>query len=301
MAGISFFNKWSIRTKILAGFLLLALLAGIGGLINARGVGEMNKSFQSLADRATPAFLALHSLNASAHDMALAAIIVALSDDASSEFNSHVSVFETTVKEVEFAHSIYENTRERVETFDEELTLKKSEFYLGALSLVDAKKGGISKEVLLSMIASLRLHAEAFHNAVETVLVYEEEKIAAEKIRATAIGERVLTMTVIFGVLETLLAVFIGFFISGYITRSLKEVQEVAKDLAGGKFGRLIAVRTDDEIGELGNTFNKMAMEVQRAKIEAEDKVREQTAELQKENERMKEKVKNMNPSIDSG
>ena len=283
MVRIPFFNKWSIRTKILTGFLSIALLAGIGGFINARGVGQMNDAFQSVADRATPAFLALHSIDASAHDMALTVITIVLSNDSPEVFDKNTSAFETTVQEVEFAHDIYENTREHTEVFDEELNLKKRELYFSALSIVNAKKEGVTKEVLLVMIPSLRLRAEALHEVIKTAFIHEEEKIVAQKALASAIGKRVLTMTILFGILETLLAVLIGLFISGYIARSLKQVQEVAEDLTHGKFGRLIPSKSDDEIGRLGQTFNKMAMEVQRAKIEAEDKVREQAAGLQKE------------------
>lgn len=290
MVRVLLFNKWSIRTKILAGFLSIAALAAVGGFINARGVGEMNDAFQSIADRATPAFLALHSMDASAHDMALVAITIVLSDDPPEVFDTNISAFETTVQEVEFAHDIYKNTRVHTEVFDEELNLKKRELYLSALSIVNAKKERATKEVLLGMIPSLRLRAEAFSEDVDIALTHEEEKVVTQKAHASAIGSKVLTTAVIFGVLETLLAVLIGLFIANYIGRPLKHLQEVAEDLTRGEFGRLIPVRSDDEIGRLAQTFNKMTMHVQRAQLEAEEKVREQATAMQKENEQLKEK-----------
>ena len=285
MVRVPLFNKWSIRTKILAGFLSIAALAAVGGFINAHGVGQMNDEFQNVADRATPAFLALHSMNASAHDMALVAITIVLSNDPPEVFEKNISAFETTIQEVEFAHDIYENTRAHTEVYADELNNKKRELYLGALSIVNAKKEGVTKEVLLGMIPSLRLRAEAFNEFVEIALAHEEEKISVQKERASAIGKRVLTTAILFGVLETLLAVLIGLFIANYIGRPLAHLQEVAEDLTRGEFGRLIPVQSDDEIGRLAQTFNKMTMHVQRAKIEAEDKIREQTAGLQEENE----------------
>lgn len=282
MVRISFFNKWSIRTKILTSFLSIAALAAIGGFITTRGVGEMNDAFQSVADRATPAFLSLHSMNASAHDMALTAITIVLSNDSPEVFDKNISMFETTVQEVEFAYDIYENTRGHKEMFEVELDVRKREFYLAALALVNAKKEGEKKEKLLSLIPPLRTASKALTATVETVLVHEEEKVVAQKARASAIGKKVLTMSIIFGVLETLLAILIGLFIANYIGRPLKHLQKVAEDLTRGEFGRLISVQSDDEIGKLAQTFNKMTMHVQRAKIEAEDKVREQAAKSQK-------------------
>ncbi len=52
------------------------------------------------------------------------------------------------------------------------------------------------------------------------------------------------------------IAVLLGFLLTRTITRPIKEVTSRAAAMAGGDFSQLIAVRSGDEIGELGNMFN---------------------------------------------
>ena len=66
------------------------------------------------------------------------------------------------------------------------------------------------------------------------------------------------------GVLPALLvAGGIGFLIARMITKPLREMLGLAKDIASGNFSRKIKVRSKDEIGEFAQTFNQMAEEVE--------------------------------------
>ena len=62
--------------------------------------------------------------------------------------------------------------------------------------------------------------------------------------------------------LALLVAGGIGFLIARMITKPLREMAGLAKNIARGDFKRQIKVRSKDEIGELANTFNQMAEEL---------------------------------------
>jgi two-component system sensor histidine kinase ResE len=64
------------------------------------------------------------------------------------------------------------------------------------------------------------------------------------------------------GVVGFLLTTFFAFFLLTKITQPLREIKEAAGRLAQGDYQARVAIRSTDEIGELANTFNQMASEL---------------------------------------
>ncbi|WP_123040840.1 ATP-binding protein [Cohnella candidum] len=64
------------------------------------------------------------------------------------------------------------------------------------------------------------------------------------------------------GVVGFLLTTFFAFFLLTKITQPLREMKEAADRISQGDYTTRVAIRSSDEIGELANTFNQMASEV---------------------------------------
>lgn len=64
------------------------------------------------------------------------------------------------------------------------------------------------------------------------------------------------------GVVGFLLTTFFAFFLLTKITQPLREMKEAADRVSQGDYTTRVAIRSSDEIGELANTFNQMASEV---------------------------------------
>jgi two-component system sensor histidine kinase BaeS len=62
-----------------------------------------------------------------------------------------------------------------------------------------------------------------------------------------------------------LLALVLGGFLAFTMTRSLRELTEATLEIARGKFGKQVKVRSKDEIGELAASFNKMSADLEQA------------------------------------
>lgn len=54
-------------------------------------------------------------------------------------------------------------------------------------------------------------------------------------------------------------AFFVGYGYSKRMTKPIAEMNEVAREIAAGNFGKRVAIRNNDELGELGESFNNMA------------------------------------------
>ncbi len=70
---------------------------------------------------------------------------------------------------------------------------------------------------------------------------------------------RRLSQSIYLSAIGTIILAFIlGAILSGTITRPIRELTKATHDMAGGKFGQQVPVRSRDEIGELASSFNKM-------------------------------------------
>ena len=62
-----------------------------------------------------------------------------------------------------------------------------------------------------------------------------------------------------------ILAFIFGAILSRTITRPIRELTKATHEMAGGKFGQQVPVRSRDEIGELASSFNKMNNDLARS------------------------------------
>ena len=68
-----------------------------------------------------------------------------------------------------------------------------------------------------------------------------------------------LDLSLLFTAVGTVVLAFIfGSILSRTITRPIRELTKATHEMAGGKFGQQVPVRSRDEIGELASSFNKM-------------------------------------------
>jgi two-component system, OmpR family, sensor histidine kinase BaeS len=61
------------------------------------------------------------------------------------------------------------------------------------------------------------------------------------------------------------LALILGGVLAFTLTRSLRELTEATVEIARGKFGQQVKVRSRDELGELATSFNQMSLDLERA------------------------------------
>jgi two-component system, OmpR family, sensor histidine kinase BaeS len=67
------------------------------------------------------------------------------------------------------------------------------------------------------------------------------------------------------GLVAVGLAMILGGLLAYSLTRTLRELTDATVEIAGGKLGRQVKVRSRDELGELAGSFNKMSTDLARA------------------------------------
>lgn len=71
--------------------------------------------------------------------------------------------------------------------------------------------------------------------------------------------------TLVAGGVAVLLALLLGGLLAFTQTRSLRELTEATEEIARGKYGRQVKIRSKDELGDLATSFNKMSLDLVKA------------------------------------
>jgi two-component system sensor histidine kinase BaeS len=70
---------------------------------------------------------------------------------------------------------------------------------------------------------------------------------------------------VLSGIGAGVVALFLGVFLARALTQPVRELTAATRELAEGNLGRQVPVRSQDELGELADSFNKMSAELARS------------------------------------
>jgi len=73
------------------------------------------------------------------------------------------------------------------------------------------------------------------------------------------------TATLVSASVAVLLALCLGGLLAFTMTRSLRDLTEATVDIAKGRFGKQVKVRSKDEIGKLAESFNQMSFDLEQA------------------------------------
>ena len=71
--------------------------------------------------------------------------------------------------------------------------------------------------------------------------------------------------TLVSALVAAVLALILGGLLAYTLTGTLRELTEATLDIARGKFGRQVKIRSRDELGELAASFNRMSLELAQA------------------------------------
>lgn len=113
--------------------------------------------------------------------------------------------------------------------------------HLGEIVSADQLNAGTQIQVESETVGILLINTAPEKNPMEDEFIHRIN----DSILLSAIG-------------TIILALILGTILSRTITRPIRELTKATHEMAGGKFGQQVPVRSRDEIGDLASSFNKM-------------------------------------------
>jgi signal transduction histidine kinase/CheY-like chemotaxis protein len=114
-----------------------------------------------------------------------------------------------------------------------------------ALEVLLTRAEPLSREVMQEILPALQLEERSLVQAASTNF-FDVARVTAQ-------------ITILIFVLSAVLGVVIAYRLSTYLVRGLRQLGDEAALIGSGQFGQRIAVRREDELGELARAFNEMS------------------------------------------
>ncbi|WNS77765.1 methyl-accepting chemotaxis protein [Domibacillus sp. DTU_2020_1001157_1_SI_ALB_TIR_016] len=246
--------KVTIGKKLLAGFLVLAILLGMVSALAYYEIQKINHSYSDLVDRRAAILANVKDIQlyASREIASLRGILIA--DENAAEF------LQTSIEEIEKEVNSTETLNPDQEAQALLTTIKDLNAQLKDqsenLTNLQGQNSGEAMQLVKEDIMPLAIEIE---DAASQIAEIQEKDMQEGSIANSETVASIKTLMFICSLVSFVLAVFIGVFMTRMITRPILLLVESAGRIASGDLTEDdIKVKNQDEIGELAHAFNQM-------------------------------------------
>ncbi len=273
-----FFKRMKLGTKLLSGFLLVALVTIAMGLVGFKGMSDIMEQSIEVGHNRLPSVQALLTIGES--QMTILAAERGLTNSrmtAPEVREAQYKIMAEAWEQVEAAWKVYEPLPQTPEeaVLWKDFVLRWEAWKNSQRKVVDLAKerdsliaeGVPSSDPRISALDVTTVEASltARDSILPAMKLLKEiialnEKVAKEAVARADVHERNARIVIIVAMLlAVLLSVGIGVFITRLITVPIKSLGENAEKIAEGDLSVVIAYESADEIGHLADSFRKMA------------------------------------------
>jgi two-component system, OmpR family, sensor histidine kinase VicK len=135
---------------------------------------------------------------------------------------------------------------------------KLDTFYTSADALIKDAKAALGSPTG-TISSSIQESNKKFNAALADLMQYEQTAISQEKVEVMAAIKQIKSMLLLMTLGVTLAAIFISVVLARSIGASLVKLRKSAQRIANGDFSVPAVVSGNDEIGQLGKSFNDMS------------------------------------------
>lgn len=258
---MKWFSNLKISSRIMSGFLLIAIISTVVGGIGIYYIGEIERLDMEMYETMTVPLgekvlytEAYHRMRGNVKDILLTDdpnTILTLEnriDERNREFNDNLRSYQTTLFSDEGRQVI------------EQLFIDKANYDAIMADVINLSKSGNKEEAIRLMNSTetenLRRDIENAITRAMTVKVSTAEEYASYNLNAAERATRIMIILVIFGLV---LSIGLGIAISRSIKKPIYELLENTEKIAEGDLTVKLNVDRSDEIGDLASSFQNMA------------------------------------------
>lgn len=261
------FYNLKISMKLLSGFIIVALIAGVVGGFGMINITKLNQSDSELYQYMTVPIsqisnvsISFQKLRVHVRDLLLASTPEAKDAAGASIAERHVEMNKLAK---EFEASIRDDAAMRA-AYDEYIATQENLFVILDKVLVLAKAGQNAEVIAImspkgeSGIASVALQ-KSIDNLVNMKVEQAKQMSLTNSKRA---AESMTTMGILVAV-AMILAIALGLFLSRIISKPLSKAMEMIQEMSKGHLGMRMNMDTQDEVGKMATAMDNFANDLQ--------------------------------------
>jgi len=262
------FKDLKIATKLLAGFLLVAAITGLVGLVGINNMGRINSMANVLYEQELTGIRYLKEANIQIINSGRAeknAILATTSADRA-EFIEMMGRYDKKARE-NFKKARPLITSKEGKVLVEKFQKQWDEYKVIEENLVDTiRNEGLSanrKSIDISM-GIAREKMNKLDDTLEKINRIKEKDAEEYRQMTTELYESSSMFMILLVIGGVLSGILIGLYISRMIKKPLLKTVAMSKKLADGDFTDRLDIDQDDELGELADSFNRTTGELEK-------------------------------------
>lgn len=268
---MKWFLNMKIATKLITGFLVVALLAGVVGAIGIMNINTISAADKALFEENTRGIQHIGNATVYYQRIRFGAVKLVLGNDAS-QFDTLNKDIQDNFSLAEEEFKVYENTISSEE--DRNLFNEMNTKWANYKSLIEKTVGLVESGNIDQAVALVYGEAGAAGASLQETfdkILELNSKMAEEKALNNTELARTSTMTMIAVVIVAMIvAVLLGIIISRVISKPVGKMVEAADKLAVGDINVSVKAETKDEIGKLMESFAKMVANIREQALAVE-------------------------------
>ena len=263
---MKWFNNLSVMAKLILSFTIVALFAGVVGLVGISNIKSISTADMMLYKRATLPIMYVGVIAESYQDMRVNLREILLYPDKKIVEKRHARIVEIDKKIRESLRS-YDETRKYGGNVDaqsdadfRELTIAYDDIYKTIIKIAVTMEEGKQQEAVnyLSQPDVIAI-VQRIEKSVVAVVLYNQQNAKLVADNNTKVASRAILVMSITIALAVLFAILLGYIISMLIKSPINKGLFFAKKLAAGDFTDRIDLDQKDELGQLGDALNTAA------------------------------------------
>jgi signal transduction histidine kinase/CheY-like chemotaxis protein/methyl-accepting chemotaxis protein len=294
-----------IKLKLILGYLSIATLTSVVGLVGYNSVEVINQDFQIISEQTLPTTSALKDLKIAALRIIASTSEYLILSTRTKSLPQTKEIKTSLIKEEELCRGgilAYNEAFKRykslsvfftAEQLDSLLKIQTAgeELKVSSLEVVKAEKNNASSTTIFAQKEQFEDREEDFLKEVDNALALKEAKLKElkDEVILSIIDSRNRLM--IGSIFSFTLAMVVGFFLATFITKRLQELAEATQRISEGELNVVLPIAQNDELGQLTHSFAIMTNELQYTFNRLEEKVEERTSQLQIEQDNLKKKL----------
>ena len=256
---MTWFNNMRIGTKIISGFILIALIAGVIGFVGMRGIGNISRESANMYNNQLLPISYLSEISTAFQRVRvnIRDLMRAGSPAEMAQYQQHIKTLSETISKNVAAFEKASSTEEEKKLLAEFSETRKA--YRPLLErITQLALNGKMREANALMIGDALTAAKAEQAAMDRLMEYKVKMAKTTSENNLALAQTSFRLSVLFMTVGILLAVGLGLFIARMITRPVNACVEAANKIAAGDTDVLLDTSSTDETGILQGAMQKM-------------------------------------------
>ncbi|MBI5026972.1 MAG: HAMP domain-containing protein, partial [Nitrospirae bacterium] len=262
-----------IMKKITIGYLILAAIIIAGGYFNVISLRSADKGFHEVSEESWPRLEALEKMRYASQRIVsstteygfLMAESRASGVNAKDELEKEVELIQSGVSYLNDALGRYRdlssNSDNELEIY-ESIKAKGDELIETAFMIINLKKKGIFGERILEMKEDFEDIEMDILDLIKKAIENEKHELEGADKYVHDAFHRTVIMIVVFAAAIFIIAFLNDIYISRAMVNPILTLKDASQKVSQGEFNIKLAPRSNDEIGELTNSFNRMVSDL---------------------------------------